>query len=251
MDTLTKNIQPLDVVGKTNEIVTYPTNDGFLPSGTIITVKTDGTGNFTDLQSAVSFLNGKWSNGSVTIKIGEGTFNISKQINVVGTAFNIPQLKIEGSGMNKTILSTTDRAIVFLSCYNKVQFCNCKISAPTKSSSSGFYVDHSVNVYFNNIAIDNFYMGIYLGWLAKSSLNNALTITNCDIGIYLENHADLMVIAGSDITMSNVGTGYKLIRMSYVTSINATHTFTNVTSKSNITKNTFVTNGVLFVEGTF
>lgn len=75
----------------------------FIPANTIITIETDGSGDFTKLSDAVDYLTGKWSNGTVTIQLGEGEFvEDDKIINIENSPFNIPTLIVTGSGQDKT-----------------------------------------------------------------------------------------------------------------------------------------------------
>lgn len=78
----------------------------FIPAGTILTVETDGSGDFTNLSSAIKYLNGKYSNGSVTIKLGDGTFVENTNFDVNGQSFNISSLIIEGNGSTSIIKFT-------------------------------------------------------------------------------------------------------------------------------------------------
>lgn len=75
----------------------------FIPAGTIIRVEVDGSGDFTNLSSAINYLNGKYSNGSVTIKFGNGTFVENSNFNIDGSSFNISSLIIEGNGSTSII----------------------------------------------------------------------------------------------------------------------------------------------------
>ena len=81
--------------------VLYPSLNGFLPDGTVINVKTDGSGDFTKLSDAVNYLTGKWSNGTVTIQLGDGTFNETSPL-TINCDFNIPYLIIKGNGTSET-----------------------------------------------------------------------------------------------------------------------------------------------------
>ena len=118
--------------------VLYPSLSGYIPSGTVISVKTDGTGDFTTLSDAVSSLVGKWSNGTVTISLGNGTFTESSGITLNGSYFSIPLIVITGQGKANTTVSYTGSTSNFIDIYR----CSVDVSqmaiARASAVSSGF-----------------------------------------------------------------------------------------------------------------
>lgn len=86
-------------IGQGNGIV----DDKFLPDGTVITVGASGA-DFTSLQEALDYLEGKISNGNVTIHINAGTYTENSIIYLKDC--NISQLTIEGEGITESIIQT-------------------------------------------------------------------------------------------------------------------------------------------------
>lgn len=82
-------------------------DSNFIPKGTVITVELDGSGDFTSLHDALNYIEGKYSNGEVTIKLGKGTF-VAPKISINTARFNFSQLIISGTTREETIISTTD-----------------------------------------------------------------------------------------------------------------------------------------------
>lgn len=88
----------------TDDIIDINQNH-FLPAGTILTIETDGSGQFTKLSDAINYLANKWSNGTVTIQLGEGNFVETDYLFITGGNFNIPRLLIKGKGQTETNIS--------------------------------------------------------------------------------------------------------------------------------------------------
>ena len=78
----------------------------FIPSGTIINVKLDGSGDFTTLTDAANYIKGKWSNGGVTIKLSDGTHQVANTLTFSKFDSNIPVLKILGTSRTNTIINS-------------------------------------------------------------------------------------------------------------------------------------------------
>ena len=79
----------------------------FIPLGTIFTVKADGTGDFTSLNDAINYLDGKWSNGIVTINLDEGTHTLTDNISLT-RSINIPKITISGHSGGGTIVEVPE-----------------------------------------------------------------------------------------------------------------------------------------------
>ena len=76
----------------------------FIPADTILTVKTDGSGQFTNLSEAISYLTGKYSNGTVTIQLGEGAFDSLTYT----SSSSIPLLIIKGVSQSATTITSVN-----------------------------------------------------------------------------------------------------------------------------------------------
>ena len=85
----------------------FMSDENYIPSGTTINVELDGTGDFTNLSDACEYIQGKYSDGDVVIKLGEGTFILDSQLLIETTKFNFAQLRIEGEGTSTIIQGTS------------------------------------------------------------------------------------------------------------------------------------------------
>lgn len=101
-------------------------NSNYIPSGTIFTVELDGSGNFTTIKDAYAYLERKYSNGTVTIKVGEGIFDCAETIyfpsaykseSIPSSGCGIRTIQLVGAGKDKTIIrntQTTNYAQLFI-----------------------------------------------------------------------------------------------------------------------------------------
>ena len=80
-------------------------DSNFIPNGTTFHIEEDGSGDFNTLEEAIAYLQGKYSDGIVNIKYGEGTFDINNRIIINLGAFNIPKLYISGVSKDKTFVN--------------------------------------------------------------------------------------------------------------------------------------------------
>ena len=108
--------------------VLYPSLSKFLPDGTIITVKSDGTGDYTKLSDAVNSLTGKWSDGQIYIDV-YGTIVENSTINIYGRSFNFSYLWIRAGESNA-----------------KVQFTN---------TGTGINIGHNARVHILSLNFEN------------------------------------------------------------------------------------------------
>lgn len=88
--------------------ILYPSLSNYLPAGTVINVKLDGTGDFTSLIDAINFLNNKWCPTVVKIILFEGTFTLSDTLYVRDIQKSIPLLEICGASSESTIIQGSD-----------------------------------------------------------------------------------------------------------------------------------------------
>ena len=85
--------------------ILYPSLSNYLPAGTVISVKLDGTGDFTSLKGAVDYLNSqKWSPSGVTISLGEGTFVLDELVEIHNFSNSIPMITLQGVSQQATII---------------------------------------------------------------------------------------------------------------------------------------------------
>ena len=236
-----------------NKVITTVLNgkldsNNFLPAGTTINVKLDGTGDFNNLPDAISYLTGKYSNGMVTVQLGDGVFEVSDTVSILGDRFNIPTLRIRGNGVDKTTVKQTGDK----TCFNlewgqhDVYFQNLKIQNVNKNST-GVQVGSTLFVLFDGIIIDNFVVGISnIGGISRVASN--VTIQNCTYGVSSDRLGCAQTNGGSqNILFSNVGTAWRVTSGGMVACVHnvAQATYTNVTNICSQAINTWTANGYI------
>lgn len=208
----------------------FMSSENFLPTGTIITVETDGSGDFTTLADAVNYLIGKWSNGNVTVQIGTGTFVLNAPLEILLDSFDIPRLNINGSGVNNTIIqgNNTNYIIVTNPGSGHIIFSNIQFYDPDGAISKtsqvlrariqssltigtctfnkcGFYTYRGCNVDFNsNIVFSGGTQScISCSNGSRISGNGPVTFSNCTDAILLR-YGGTVCVANWAITLTSV-----------------------------------------------
>ena len=126
-------------------------SNNYIPAGTTITVGTDKT--YQSIQSAYNSLEGKWSDGIVTIKIDDGTYNEKLVLNKI---CNIPNLVIEGTTKTGTVIHyepTADWGQVIYVTKQKLTFKNITVECIDTYNYSGFNIDTLSTVYLDGVVI--------------------------------------------------------------------------------------------------
>lgn len=70
----------------------------YLPANTIIHVNANGSGDFSDLPSAINYCYHKYSDGAVRIELDEGTHLVPEGCPIYTSDFNFSRLIIQGKG---------------------------------------------------------------------------------------------------------------------------------------------------------
>lgn len=255
MNTLNDNITSLDLIAKTNEIVSNNALSNFLPNGTILTVKTDGTGDFTNLQSAINYLTGKWSNGTVNIHIGNGTFNetyIKVSSYAYSIPFNIPLINIEGNGVSNSIIqwNRTTQGGTMEWYTGRVKFKNITFKNATYDSSKkyfGFYfIGPNTSAIFEDCNFENISYCIVSDRGAIVHIAGTINCTNGLGGAITSQISGKTVIDyETTINISNYEKGFVVMNSGEISLTSPILTFTSVTTKCNVTPNTITNNGIV------
>ena len=227
-----------------NRIITNyvkPKLDNYISGGTVISVKTDGTGHFTDIESALNSLIGKWSNGMITIQIGEGTYTLNHSLTL--GYYNIPIVRISGVNKDSVIIEQTAATSVFEMVVNKgtVEFENLSLKGSTTSAGAGIDVMQGY-ARINNVICDKFWAGIYGDWNSNTLTTNA-TLKNCGSGI-MANSGSNIVLNGT-FSFFSCTTGLTVSNASIIRIFGATGTFTNVTNRMSQSSNSITNNGMI------
>lgn len=228
--------------------VLYPSLSGYLPDGTTITVKTDGTGDFTSLADAISYLTNKWSDGSVTISIGAGTYSVSSAVNINGNKFNIPYLNISGNAVSDTIFNFSNSSSTGLIQASNINGCITLQKITINGAGSSVAGSRGINVisthgavYIQNVNVSNVNAGICIATLGRAWVSGC-TISNCASGMWCGNAS--IAFCMND-TFSNCSGGMSLYKGAQIF-LEGTGTFTNVTTPYSQTINTLTSNGIIY-----
>ena len=174
--------------------VLYPSLSEFLPSGTTITVKANGTEDFTQLSDALESLVGKWSNGVVTIVI-DGATTDSQLIDV--DRLDIPLLEIKG--INSGSITVAFSTGTYLTIKNQKMVIHDISLTNTSISASQLYAG-IVAMYGSSVRItDCTFTGCHICAQASGSmdLNGAITINTTLVAIYAKVGGHLTYTAGA------------------------------------------------------
>lgn len=161
----------------------------FIPLGTIFTVKADGTGDFTTLNDAIDYLDGKWSNGIVTINLDEGTHTLTKNISLT-RSINIPKITISGQSGGGTIVevpATLTGAMVTF--YWAIHFHFAYINFEKVAgglTSNGFDISRGTNVSLNSCSFENFDKCLVVTDTGSSVVYGAMSFTNFTTALSVE-----------------------------------------------------------------
>ena len=195
-----------------NRVITNyvkPKLDNYIPRNTVINVKLDGTGDFTTLESAISYLTGKWSNGAVAIQLGAGTFTGSSAIIIDTFNFNFTRLVIYGQGVtNTTIVRNSIQdwsgAITVTSVGTPVIIKELSIEVGTNSPNARvLQANQGAKVEAANCSLSNGRAGI-MGYDRGNITCSGTTIyiSNCPVGIAVQQASCSM--RNSNLVLSDI-----------------------------------------------
>ena len=259
--TLTKNITDLDIINNINSIDSSVLNN-FIPSGTTIAVKTDGTGDYTKLSDALSYITHKWSNGNVTINLGSGTFTETSAITL--PEFNIPKLTISGVSIDSTIVQGVGVSAggFITSTYNNSEVIIqniCFKNTDTSISGSAICAYNGGNFTVVNCKSVDFRRGIVLtqqdgSFCCRGTLTiENTTATNMQGAIWC-NAGNIYFPNGTIVKAKNISYGFTIGAGGFVRSNGLIFNINSVTNRYNITRNTVQEGGMILgtiTEGTY
>lgn len=232
-------------------------SDGYLPSGTTYTLKSDGSGDFTSLSDAIAFLNNKWSDGTITLSIPADetiyetntvTINSANSVNM-----NIPCLKIEGGNDSTSIIEntqvlTSQGSYMYIYGMKDIRFKNLTFKKDTYQTGTtrmlGVRAEANSNVTIDTCNFENLTNALIANDGGSLHLKGSITMTNSEWnGLALQNcgRADG---ANVSLTFSSIRTAMNIDSGSYLSLANPTFSFNSVTTKCNVTPNTITKSGI-------
>jgi len=221
--------------------VVYPALNGFLPKGTVISIKTDGTGDFTKLSDAISYLTGKWSNGNVNISLGSGTFTETALIEINATNFSIPLLIIQGQGIDTTTLNFNYNS--YVECLQiirgaRVSLINLTIQRQdgTKDTDLRGAMAHECStLYINTVKFNGCNFALASNGSSNVMIINNLSVYGANIGVHAQAAGRVGGNWAASTTFNNVGTAFNVTGGGFIGIPAVTYTATNVTNKTSQT----------------
>ena len=223
----------------------FMSDANFLPDGTVINVKTDGSGDFTSLKSAIDSLSGKWSNGVITIQLGNGTFNETSTIGF--PRVNITELIIKGNGTSNTTLlgDFNDTFFIRIEDVNyTIQFQNLKISRGAKDSGRRGLVSEGINsLLIVDCAFDNCSTGL-AGTSCKMKMYGT-SFSNCVNAIVAASGCFIGSAWGVTLSFTNCTKAFTVEDGGIISIYAVTCTYSNVTTKVSQTVGSVTANGLI------
>ena len=230
-----------------NDVLDMPPGT-YVPDGYAVTVATDGSGDYTDIQAALNSLVGKICSGMILIKLKSGdTFNTTTQITVPDKlSVNILSIGVTTAGTPATINSSTVRITLNI---GSATGCSLIDIRDLIINGSGTDVQNSTGIMnynlggvtqFNRVTCSNVAWGIDCQASGHARVGNSCTMSNCTTA-YMAN-GGILDIAGSTIT--NCPTAFNVYNAGLIR-IQGTPTLTNVTNKYGNTVNTSTAAGLI------
>lgn len=227
-----------------------PPNYGsnFIAGGTTIHVKADGTGDFTSLIAALSSLNGKWSDGYITIEISDGTYTETGGYSEYNRdLIGIPEVVIKGESAANTIINNTTNADHFLDLFstffrisdltiNRPNIAaNANSAAIRVNSNARLHMEGIINIEGRGIGIEAYQGGDIIAW-------GTVNLTSTDNSIYAYS-GNFYSGWKPKFTFTNCAYGFRALYGGTIHMTEPVVTFTNVTTKINVTGGTSNLNG--------
>lgn len=217
--------------------------DNYLADGTVLTVETDGSGSFTSLYNAIEYVNGKWSNGTVTIQLGEGVFTETNAS--VYENYAIPHLKIIGKGTNKTTIQSQVSNDKILKLYSKTTVSDIKFQASnTQVTSGGIAFFSPTSFATGNLIFDSFDQAIQATYGSVCKFEDEITINNSANAIVSTGGSQFINKYGVKINFNNITQNAFFVQSGgKINMFVPVITWNNVTTKVNQTVGTATNNG--------
>ena len=222
------------------------TDVNFIPAGTVVDVKLDGSGQFTKLSDAINYLTGKWSNGTVTIQLGEGTFEETEPITIDGNKFNFSNLVICGTNRDNSIISFNISGIVNYFEELVVEHKTNVLFKDISLSGKGRTLVSSGNIVLNNVCISS-QGNICFYCLSGTSYLDGIILKDAQLGLAVTGRLNSNY--QSNITLQSLITGIQVTRGGLIALNNLKKVVTNVTNLTNQSIGTANGNG--FISGSW
>lgn len=228
----------------------FMSNANYIAGGTTYNLKADGTGDFATLANALSFLEGKWSDGVVNFQLAAGTYT-TERLTLYGRRFNIPRVRIYGADADSTIVQFINQEESY-SCFwglDKglelvIQNITFQNTSGTKNTNYfGIQAEQGARIFVSNFKS----IGLARAFFAFNSslINFGGNITIQDSYTAICSMAANIAGAYGTITLNNCNNGFWVQYGGMINLIDCTTTYTSVNQKANETIGTATSKGYI------
>lgn len=226
----------------------FMSSENFLPADTTIEVKLDGTGDFTTFGDAITYLKGKWSNGTVNISIGEGTFTEAGTLDIHLRQFNIPFLQITGASRDTTTLSRTgvgtySAAIRVFDGSSSLSFKNLTIQSDNSTNGYCLTALEGASIIAEGVNVKGGYGGYYCYSNGTIESRGSIYSTGCACPVYA--HDGIFNARNTTLAFSNASTAFTVVEAGIIKLSNCTKSFTSVSRFASVTPNQITASGYI------
>lgn len=244
---LDNNVKVMDVINSVDKL-----DSNFIPANTTFHIEADGSGDFATLQEAITYLQGKYSNGQINIHFGNGTFDVQSTVYINKNNFNIPIIMIRGNGADKTTLNFLyDHEWRFgIEIYKQdTHFMNLHLTTANGRANHhrALYISCGGNMMVENVTADNFYDVVITSRGASATLVGTINVSNCNnlVNAYAGGMANSF--DDTNIIANNVYEVFLATLGGFISISTSNYSGTSVTKKSNVSIGTINSNGYVFL----
>jgi len=198
--------------------------ENFIPDGAVITVKSDGSGDYTTLESAINYLSDKWSSGTVKISVSADTYVLTSPITISNQNL---RLVIEGQGTSSTWIKinyndtlTTGFALFTITNGAIVTFKDIKIGSE-KDTQPDLY-NHKIILVseMSTLIIDNVLLNGLSRCIQADASTKVFAVTDCEFtnarwGIFLAG-AEFEMNYNLTFTLTNIALGFRITQGGFI-----------------------------------
>lgn len=221
----------------------------FLAADTTLRIKPnggDGKRTFPTLKAAFEFIEGKWSNGNIIIRVPAEEVTEDEAFEVDGMLFNIPRITIRGEGVNQSTISFSndeDISMNFIKCCVYIR--NVAIQNTSNGNLAIGIASTNASVYLRDV--DFFDMDTAIKATSNGNIHFASNVgfTDCTTAIVSAIGGSITSKSGCPITIENATDGFVAENGGSITLGSVIPTLTNVTNAINSNVGEATSNGYI------
>ena len=236
---------------KTSEDLGLMSNANFLPANHVITVATDGSGDFTSLVDAVNYLKGNYSNGTINIHVLSGTYAVNGIITLDESLGNISKVNIYGDGIDNTIFNFTNitnyKGAININYVNTLfTFKDLTIVNQDTAKDNRLGINVLLaRAIINNCKTVNFFEGVTSARGSNVYITTKVTNNDCKSAIVAYAGGHISTGYGTQFVVTNATYGIWVDMGGTVALASVQRVFNNVTNSTNTTIGSTTANGYI------